>query len=113
MSDQESRTQIELAIDNLMRRDLITRRTFMRRAGRGGLAFGAALTLPSLLAACAPGSSQSANLKWLNWPAYIDIDEEDVWEEIREIIAPFDGDCSVCGEADEHELPFQFLYPRN
>lgn len=42
-----------------------------------------------------------------------DIDEEDVWEEIREIIAPFDGDCSVCGEADEHELPFQFLYPRN
>ena len=78
MSDQESRSQIELAIDNLMRRDLITRRTFMRRAGRGGLAFGAALTLPSLLAACAtPGSSQSATLKWLNWPAYIDIDSVD------------------------------------
>jgi len=77
MSDQESRSQIELAIDNLMRRDLITRRTFMRRAGRGGLAFGAALTLPSLLAACAtPGSSQSATLKWLNWPAYIDITED-------------------------------------
>lgn len=78
MSDREPRTQIELAIDNLMRRDLISRRTFMRRAGRGGLAFGAALTLPSLLAACAtPGSSQSATLKWLNWPAYIDIDSED------------------------------------
>ncbi|MEO8639659.1 MAG: spermidine/putrescine ABC transporter substrate-binding protein, partial [Chloroflexota bacterium] len=69
---------IELTIDNLMRRDLISRRTFMRRAGRGGLAFGAALTLPSLLAACAtPGSSQSATLKWLNWPAYIDIDSVD------------------------------------
>jgi spermidine/putrescine transport system substrate-binding protein len=78
MSDQESRSQIELAIDNLMRRDLITRRTFMRRAGRGGLAFGAALTLPSLLAACAaPGSSQGATLKWLNWPAYIDISEDE------------------------------------
>jgi len=78
MSDQESRSQIELAIDNLMRRDLISRRTFMRRAGRGGLAFGAALTLPSLLAACAtPGSSQGATLKWLNWPAYIDIDSVD------------------------------------
>ena len=79
MSDQEPRTQIELAIDNLMRRELISRRTFMRRAGRGGLAFGAALTLPSLLAACAsPGSSQNAtSLKWLNWPAYIDIDSED------------------------------------
>lgn len=78
MSDQEPRNQIETAIDHLMRRDLISRRTFMRRAGRGGLAFGAALTLPSLLAACAaPGSSQSATLKWLNWPAYIDIDSED------------------------------------
>ena len=79
MSDQEPRSQIELAIDNLMRRDLISRRTFMRRAGRGGIAFGAALTLPSILAACAaPGSSQSAAaLKWLNWPAYIDIDSED------------------------------------
>jgi spermidine/putrescine transport system substrate-binding protein len=73
MSDQESRNQIELAIDHLMRRDLISRRTFMRRAGRGGLAFGAALTLPSLLAACAtPGSSQSATLKWLNWFGYMD-----------------------------------------
>jgi spermidine/putrescine transport system substrate-binding protein len=78
MSDQESRNQIETAIEHLMRRDLISRRTFMRRAGRGGLAFGAALTLPSLLAACAtPGSSGGAALKWLNWPAYIDIDEED------------------------------------
>lgn len=78
MSDQEPRTQIEHAIDKMMRRDLISRRTFMRRAGRGGLAFGAALTLPSLLAACAtPGSSQSTKVKWLNWPAYIDISEDE------------------------------------
>jgi spermidine/putrescine transport system substrate-binding protein len=77
MSDQESRNQIELAIDNLLRRDLISRRTFMRRAGRGGLAFGAALTLPSLLAACAaPGSSASNKLAWLNWEFYIDETED-------------------------------------
>jgi spermidine/putrescine transport system substrate-binding protein len=75
MSDQEPRTQIEQAIDNMMRRDLITRRTFMRRAGRGGIALGALATLPGLLAACSPSGS-SAKLKWLNWPAYIDIDEE-------------------------------------
>ncbi|MEX0625365.1 MAG: spermidine/putrescine ABC transporter substrate-binding protein [Chloroflexota bacterium] len=77
MSDQEPRSQIELTIDNLMRRDLISRRTFMRRAGRGGLAFGAALTLPSLLAACAtPGSSVSNKLAWLNWEFYIDETED-------------------------------------
>lgn len=75
MSDLEGRSQIDIAIDKLMRRDLITRRTFMRRAGRGGVAVGALLTLPGLLAACAPSGS-SAKLKWLNWPAYIDIDEE-------------------------------------
>lgn len=75
MSDLERRSQIEVAIDEVMRRDLITRRTFMRRAGRGGVAVGALLTLPGLLAACAPSAS-SAKLKWLNWPAYIDIDEE-------------------------------------
>ncbi len=77
MSDQDRRSQIEIAIDQLMRRDLISRRTFMRRAGRGGVALGAAMTLPALLAACAPGSSSGAKaLEWANWPAYIDIDEE-------------------------------------
>jgi spermidine/putrescine transport system substrate-binding protein len=76
MSDLERRSQIELAIDQLTRRDLISRRTFMRGAGRGGLAIGAALSIPSLLAACTPGSSQAAKaLEWANWPAYIDIDE--------------------------------------
>jgi spermidine/putrescine transport system substrate-binding protein len=99
MSDQESRNQIELAIDHLMRRDLISRRTFMRRAGRGGLAFGAALTLPSLLAACAPGSSESATLKWLNWPAYIDIDEED--ESKYPSIEAFTADTGIPVEYNE------------
>ena len=35
MSDLERRSQIEIAIDNFMRRDPITRRGFMRRVGFG------------------------------------------------------------------------------
>jgi spermidine/putrescine transport system substrate-binding protein len=74
MSDQESRNQIETAIDNLMRRDLISRRTFMRRVGRGTVAVGAMMTLPSLLAACQPAASNK--LAWLNWEFYIDETED-------------------------------------
>jgi spermidine/putrescine transport system substrate-binding protein len=81
MSDLERRSQIELSIDRLMRRDPISRRTFMGRAGKGGLAVGALFTLPGLLAACAPGESASGGgtgkLRWLNWPAYIDISEDE------------------------------------
>jgi spermidine/putrescine transport system substrate-binding protein len=75
MSDLERRSRIELAIDQVMRRDLVTRRTFLRRAGRGGVAVGALLTLPGLLAACGPAAS--TKLRWLNWPAYIDISEDE------------------------------------
>ena len=80
MSDLERRSQIELSIDRLMRRDPISRRAFMGRAGKGGLAVGALMTLPGLLAACAPApgeSAGSARLRWLNWPAYIDISEDE------------------------------------
>jgi len=80
MSDLERRSQIELSIDRLMRRDPISRRSFMGRAGKGGLAVGALFTLPGLLAACAPGpggSGDSGKLAWLNWPAYIDISEDE------------------------------------
>ena len=73
MTDPEQRGEIERAIDRFLRQDLMSRRTFMRRTGRGGLALGAMLTLPSLLAACAPGKTK---LEWANWPLYIDIDEE-------------------------------------
>ena len=72
MSDYE-RSRIELAIDRAMRQDRINRRTFLGRAGRGGLALGAMATLPGLLAACAPGET---TLAWANWPLYIDVDEE-------------------------------------
>ena len=80
MSDLERRSQIELSIDRLMRRDPISRRSFMGRAGKGGLAVGALFTLPGLLAACAPapgGSAGDGKLAWLNWPAYIDISEDE------------------------------------
>jgi len=75
MSDPE-RNQIELAIDNLMRRDRISRRSFLRRTGRGGLALGAMMTLPSLLAACGIGGTNKKKLEWANWPLYIDIDDK-------------------------------------
>ena len=76
MSDQEPRSQIELTIDNMMRRDLISRRTFMRRAGRGGIAVGALMTLPGLLAACQPAADPK-KLAWLNWPLYIDLSDDE------------------------------------
>jgi spermidine/putrescine transport system substrate-binding protein len=72
MSDEE-RSRIEMAIVRAMRKDRISRRTFLGRAGRGGIAIGAALTLPGLIAACQP---EGVTIQWANWPAYIDIDEE-------------------------------------
>jgi len=71
MSD-EQRSRIEMAIVRAMQKDRVSRRTFLGRAGRGGIAIGAALTLPGLLAACQP---EAVTLEWANWPAYIDIDE--------------------------------------
>ena len=72
MSDLEERDEIQRAIDRILRRDLMSRRTFMRRTAKGGLALGAMLTLPSLLASCAPAKDK---LEWANWPLYIDIDD--------------------------------------
>jgi spermidine/putrescine transport system substrate-binding protein len=74
MSDQRSR--IELAIERAMRQDRISRRSFLGRAGRGGVALGAMATLPGLIAACSPGGGDGVTIEWANWPAYIDIDEE-------------------------------------
>jgi spermidine/putrescine transport system substrate-binding protein len=77
MSDPEQRTRIEIAIDQFARRDQLTRRGFMRRAGRGIIAIGALTTIPGILAACQPGGSGSSRVRWLNWPAYIDISEDE------------------------------------
>ncbi|MEK6190701.1 MAG: spermidine/putrescine ABC transporter substrate-binding protein [Chloroflexota bacterium] len=74
MSD-EQRSRIEMAILQAMRHDRISRRAFLGRAGRGGIALGAALSLPALIAACTP-SSDGVTLEWANWCCYIDIDEE-------------------------------------
>ena len=85
MSDPE-RSQIERAIQRFLAVDPLSRRAFLRRTGRGGVALGAALSLPALLAACAPqasggpsgsgGQSGPVTLEWANWPLYIDIDED-------------------------------------
>jgi spermidine/putrescine transport system substrate-binding protein len=77
MSDpRDPRSRIELAIDRTMRKDRVSRRSFLRRAGRGGVALGAMATLPGLIAACSPGGGNGVTLDWVNWPAYIDLDEE-------------------------------------
>jgi spermidine/putrescine transport system substrate-binding protein len=73
MSDQ--RSKIELAIDRTMRQDRVSRRTFLGRAGRGGVALGAMMTLPGLIAACSPESGD-VTLNWATGPLYIDIDAE-------------------------------------
>lgn len=69
-------TPIELAIERAMRQDRINRRAFLGRAGRGGIALGAMLSLPALIAACTPSGEGGVTIEWANWPAYIDIDEE-------------------------------------
>ena len=75
MSDLQ-RSRIEIAIERALRQDRISRRNFLGQAGKGGVALGALMTLPGLIAACSPGGSSSVTLEWANWPAYIDIDEE-------------------------------------
>ena len=72
----EQRSPIELAIERALRQDRISRRSFLGRAGKGGLALGAMLSLPALIAACTPsGGNGEVTLEWANWPAYIDLDE--------------------------------------
>lgn len=94
MRDQSRDNQIERAIARAFNNGgRYSRRAFLRRAGRGAVVAGGALTLPSILAACGirPGASGSAapsaagmvgggdtagNLVFANWPLYIDQDEE-------------------------------------
>jgi len=91
MSDE--RTRLERAIARALRDDRISRRSFLRKAGRGGIYAGAALSLPAILAACGIGPSGSASvapsaslvgggepsgtLIFANWELYIDPDEND------------------------------------
>jgi spermidine/putrescine transport system substrate-binding protein len=89
MGEQDGRSKIEISIDELLRRDRLTRRAFMRRAGRGTIAIGSLMSLPALLAACVPAGNASASasasggggaatgkVRWLNWPAYIDLSDD-------------------------------------
>jgi spermidine/putrescine transport system substrate-binding protein len=72
----------------------LSRRTFLRDAGRGGIYMGSAVSLGAILAACgiAPQSSTTPTaatggsptprpskvgfVQWANWPEYIDIDDD-------------------------------------
>jgi len=90
MSDERSERAIERAIARAFQpRGRISRRSFLRGAGRGALTAGAVLSLPSILAACgigpasgsAPasgvpvGGEPSGQLIFANWPLYIDQDD--------------------------------------
>ena len=78
MSDPIERTLIEIAMDQNLRRDRITRRTVMRRMGRGVVAVGALSTVPGIMAACQPGEEGSSGpVAWLNWPEYMDLSEDE------------------------------------
>jgi len=79
LSDLDGRTRIEISIDNLMRRERVSRRAFFGHAGRGGIALGALATIPGILAACSSPSGSggtSSTVRWLNWPAYIDLTDD-------------------------------------
>ena len=78
MPDQPELSPIGSALARGLRHDRLSRRAFMGRAARGTIVLGSLATLPGLLAACAPaasGPTPTPKLRWLNWPAYIDIDE--------------------------------------
>lgn len=99
MPDPRDPNRIERAIArSLDPRRRLSRRLFLRDAGRGAVIGGAMLSLPAILAACGigPGASGSAgasasalasggapvggepsgNLIFANWPLYIDQDED-------------------------------------
>jgi spermidine/putrescine transport system substrate-binding protein len=80
-----SESAIERAVAQAFNRQRrLSRRAFLAGAGRGAIAGGAVLSLPAILAACGIAPQGSANgtgaasgpIRWANWPAYIDIDEE-------------------------------------
>jgi spermidine/putrescine transport system substrate-binding protein len=79
MPDQPQPTRFESGLARRLHRDRVSRRAFMGGAARGTIVLGSLVSLPGLLAACAPaatGPTPQPKLRWLNWPAYIDIDEE-------------------------------------
>ncbi len=87
---------IERAISRAFSRGRYSRRIFLRRAGKGAVVAGSALSLPAILAACGigPGASPSGGssaapssapvgggetagvLNFANWPLYIDEDDD-------------------------------------
>jgi spermidine/putrescine transport system substrate-binding protein len=92
------------AIDQSLRQALhrgLTRRRFLRKAGQASFAAGAAVSLPSLLAACGvapaatpqptpPGGTPPAeggNLNFANWPFYIDQDDAGASDTLRQFTA--------------------------
>ena len=93
MREEQRDSSIERAIARAFNGGRYSRRAFLRRAGKGAVVAGSALTLPSILAACGIGPATSGSpaasgaglvgggepagtLIFANWPLYIDQDEE-------------------------------------
>jgi spermidine/putrescine transport system substrate-binding protein len=89
MTDEKRHPEIDRAIARALRHERLSRRAFLRRAGRGTVYAGAALSLPAILAACgigpqptpgatpAPGNGNGDSvLNFANWPLYIDLEDE-------------------------------------
>ncbi len=100
MSDgTDQQTAIEAAIARLTAEGRLSRRDFLKRAGRGGAYVGGALSISAFLAACGispaasntpaatptpsastaptPVPTPAGQLNFANWPLYIDTDDKD------------------------------------
>jgi spermidine/putrescine transport system substrate-binding protein len=77
MREPERRSQIERALDDYFRQDQLSRRAFIHRTGRGVLAVGTLMTIPGILAACSSGGGSANQVRWLNWPAYMDLSDDE------------------------------------
>jgi spermidine/putrescine transport system substrate-binding protein len=77
MREPQQRSTIERAIDDYFRQDQLSRRAFIHRTGRGVLAVGTLMTIPGIMAACSPSGSSSSQVRWLNWPAYMDLSDDE------------------------------------
>ncbi len=97
--DQDQQTAIEAAIARMVANGRLSRRDFLKRAGRGGAYVGGALSISAFLAACGispaasttpaatgtpsasaeptPVPTPAGQLNFANWPLYIDTDDND------------------------------------
>jgi spermidine/putrescine transport system substrate-binding protein len=132
MSDDQP-TRIERAIARAFRpQRRVSRRGFLRDAGRGAIITGSALSLPAILAACGikPQTSTTASssaagqvtprplpstpagtLNFANWPAYIDIDDNGDYPTIKKFTKETGIKVNYTEEINDNEEYFGKIQP--